>query len=113
MTFPEDQLKELKELFPGVSQYEEGGCIYFLIPKFILPDGCKPQQVDLLLCPCPRDGYPSRLFFSERVNSKVPRNWNSAGVRIIEKNWNAYSWKIAGTNLRLTQILSSHIGALQ
>jgi hypothetical protein len=112
MAFAEDQLRELKDLFPEVSQYEEGGCIYFLISQFVLPNGCTPQQVDLLLCPCPRDGYPSRLFFSEQVNSKTSRNWNSIGVRIIERNWCAFSWKISGANLRLTQILSSHLGAL-
>jgi len=114
MEFPLDQIEEMKAAFPGVSSAEEGGIVYFLIPQFQLPLGTSPSVVDLLLCPtADRHGYPSRLFFGEQVRSKNPLNWNTNGVRILERNWYAYSWKVTQQGLRLMQILALHLKALQ
>ena len=57
MTFPTDQVEELKQLCAGVKQCEEAGCIYLLLPGLQLPDGCAPANTDALLCPTERDGY--------------------------------------------------------
>ena len=114
MHFQENEIAELKDLFPGISKYDEGGLIYFLIPGLQLPPGCEPSTVDALFCPMDRgDGYPSRLLLSSRVRSKVERNWNGQNVRIIERNWFTYSWKIGGGKLRLAQMISAHLRALQ
>lgn len=114
MAFPSDQIEELKSAFPTVFSAEEGGTTYFLIPNFELPSGSSPAVVDVLLCPtADRHGYPSRLFFSEQVKSPKPLNWNTNGVRIFERAWFAYSWKISQPGLRLMQILALHLKALQ
>jgi len=114
MTFTDDEIAELKELFPGIAKYEEGGLTYFLLPGMQLPTGCQPTVADALFCPMNRgDGYPSRLFFSSRVKSPVERNWNGQDVRIVERNWFAYSWKIGDSKLRLAQMVSAHLRALQ
>jgi hypothetical protein len=114
MKFAEDEVAELKMLFPGVSKYEEGGITYFLIPSLMLPPRCDPKSTDALFCPMNRgDGYESRLFFSSKVRSPVERNWNGQDVRIIERNWFAYSWKIGESKLRLVQMISAHLRALQ
>jgi hypothetical protein len=112
MPFPEDQVAELKQLCPDVTEVEEAGCTFLLLPGLNLPDGCSPARTDVLLCPTARDGYASRLFFAEKVQSKVERNWNATGVRIAERNWHAFSWK-ANPNLRLAQMVAAHLGALR
>jgi hypothetical protein len=114
MSFPEDQIVELKALYPGLAAHAEGGTTYLLLPQAKLPEGCSPSQTDLLLCPTERDGYPSRLFFAQVVQcSKSPNlNWNG-NARIVERNWHAYSWRVKTPGLRLAQIVTSHMRALQ
>jgi hypothetical protein len=110
----QEQVEELKSAYPSVLAATEGGVTYFLIPQMPMPDGTIPESVDVLLCPtADRHGYPSRLFFSQQVKGKKPLNWNTNGVRILERNWCAYSWKINGSGLRLFQLLALHLKALQ
>src|ERR1043165_5972301 len=94
MPFPQDQVDELKQLFPGVAHGVEGSAEYFLIPSLRLPQNCTPEIVDALLCPSPRDGYPSRLFFSQLVRCTPNPNWNKQNERILERNWFAFSFKV-------------------
>jgi hypothetical protein len=112
MSFTEEQVAELKQLCQAVRQYEEAGCTYLLLPGLNLPEGCSPSRLDALLCPTPRDGYSSRLFFAERVGSRAQLNWNANGVRIAERNWHAYSWKVS-PDLRLAQMVAAHLRALR
>ena len=111
MRLPDDQILELKQLCPDISQVEEAGCVYVLLPGLHLPDGCTPERTDALLCPTARDGYASRLFFAEKVVSKANPNWNANGIRIAERNWQAFSWK-TNPNLRLAQMVAAHLRAL-
>ena len=111
--FPQDQIDELKGLYSGLSLIEEAGVQYLLIPAIVLPKGCAPGSVAALFCPTGRDGYPSRLFFAQQVRGPRPLNWNANGVRIGERNWHAFSWRIGGSSLRLAQMISSHLSALQ
>lgn len=111
--FPQDQIDELKGLCSGLSLIAEAGMQYLLIQTLVLPKGCEPPQLDVLLCPTARDGYPSRLFFAQQVKGPRPFSWNANGVRIGERHWHAFSWRIGGSNLRLAQILTSHLSALQ
>jgi hypothetical protein len=111
MEFPEAQIKELETICPGIRQVEEGGSIYFYIPALTLPDGCDPNVVEAMLCPVQRDGYPSRLFFSVMIKTPFPRNWNANGVRILERQWYAFSYQnIKGT---LLQMLAAHLRGLK
>lgn len=107
MTLPDDQVRELARLFPGVQQANEGGVTFFLIPKLSLPAGCTPERVDALLCPTARDGYPSRLFLAEQVTS---RSWSTA--RILERNWHMVSWRIR-EGPRLAQMVMAHLDAFK
>lgn len=100
-------------MYSGLCLIVEAGISYILIPDLVLPKGCAPERVDVLLCPTGRDGYTSRLFFAQRVNGPRPLNWNANGVRIGEKNWHAFSYRIGATASRLAQKLSSHLTALQ
>jgi hypothetical protein len=111
MSFPQDQIDELKRIAPNLSMAEEGGIPYILIKQYELPSGCQPSTVDLLLCPKPRDGYESRLFFPQVIGGIPSRNWNGR-LRALERNWCAISWRVPG-GLRLTEILLIHLKALQ
>lgn len=106
-----DEVEELKRLWPGVRIGAEGGYTYYLLPDVALPDGCEPAKTTLLLCPTSRDGYPSRLFFADRVGSRATLNWNGQS-RILERNWHAYSYTIREDNLRLAQMVLAHLKAL-
>jgi hypothetical protein len=111
LTFDSDQIEELRGMCAALSVGEEAGLTYILMEKLRLAEGSAPETVDALLSPQPRDGYSSRLFFAERVtfaNFPSP-NWNADGVRILEKNWHAISWKINQENLRLAQMVADHL----
>ena len=112
MSLPDDQVGELRRLWPEVQQCDEAGRAYLLLPGFALPEGCSPTATDALLCPTERDGYPSRLFFADRVTSRAPLNWNASGVRILERNWQAFSWKV-NSGQRLAQMIAAHLRALR
>lgn len=118
MPFPTDQVEELKLMAVSVSMCDEGGVSFFLLTGVKLPDGCVPTSIDLLLCPTPRDGYNSRLFFAQQVQPPVkpgrdPLNWNVNGVRIAERTWHAFSWRTSPSSLRLAQMVAIHLKALQ
>lgn len=112
MPLPQDQVSELRLLCPNLRQADEAGRTYIFLPGLSLPEGCDPAVCDALLCPSERDGYPSRLFFAERIKSRAELNWNSTGVRILETNWQAYSWKV-NPDMRLAQMVAAHVRALR
>lgn len=111
MTFPPDQITELKQLCGGVSQCGEGGCTFLLLSGLKLPEGCSPSVIDALLYPSPRDGYQSRLFFPKQIQGKNNLNWNGQ-VRIVERNWEAFSWKVSAEP-RLIQMVAAHLRAFK
>ena len=106
-----NEVDELRAYCKSVTAASEGGCTYYLLEGLILPEGCSPAFVDALLCPTPRDGYNSRLFFAERVAGGSSRNWNTQ-ARILERNWHAYSWSVNTLCLRLAQLVSRHLEGL-
>lgn len=111
MALSEDELTELKQFFNNVQTAKEGGITYVLLPGAALPTGCVPGTMDLLLCPTPRDGYESRLYFAGSIQCKAALNWNG-NTRVLERNWIAYSWKIEAS-LRLLQMVQAHLQALR
>lgn len=111
MEYPPDQVQELADVYGSVSGQPEAGLPYFLISGLHLPDGCAPQVTDALLCPMPRDGYASRLFFSDHITGPRALNWNAQNIRILERNWYAFSLQIR-EGMRLAQIVATFMSAL-
>ena len=107
MDYPQQQLEELKRYCTKLKAFPEGGVTYFYLEE--LPPARRvrthPQVCDALLCPVPRDGYPSRLFLSVQVSSPYPRNWNVTNARIDERGTGLRSpGKLTFPNLTLTQL---------
>ncbi|MCU1287422.1 MAG: hypothetical protein JWO13_3772 [Acidobacteriales bacterium] len=108
----QEHMAELADIFPGASCIAEAGIEYILLPNAELPVGCSPTHVDLLLCPAGRDGYPSRLFAAQVVQTRVQRNWHQTSV-IAGRTWVVFSWRVNQTDLNPVQILSAHLEALR
>jgi hypothetical protein len=109
----ETDLARLRERCGKISRAVEASLTYYLLEQLELPIGCSPSRVDALLCTGERDGYPTRLFFERQVKgaSGATLNWNANGVRILERNWTAYSWKVPmGRSVYL--LLDEHLKAL-
>ncbi|HSD08861.1 hypothetical protein [Flavobacterium sp.] len=113
MDFSEDQILELKSIAPDLSIAQDGGYTYIRIDNLQLPDYCKPNVVNALLCPSQKDGYESTLFYSAQITG-TPKagNWNRIGVRILGEYWYAISWRV-NSGLRLSEMLLIHLGALR
>jgi hypothetical protein len=111
MAYSEIEITELKKICPDLSEADEGGHSYILIKQLRLPDGCIPSACDALLCPAPRDGYESRLFFSVQISGCPSRNWNGQ-LRVLNQNWYAFSWAVPG-GIRLAEILLVHLKGLR
>lgn len=110
--FAPSEIAALKTLYPTVSLGEEGGCSYLLIEKIKLPRGAEPNLVDGLLCPTPRDGYPSRLFISSKiVHAGKGQNWNPQhSTVLLGRSWWCVSWKVREKQT-LIQLVLDHLGA--
>jgi hypothetical protein len=109
MDYAGEQIDELKRYCSKLHALPEGGITFFYLEGLRLPTGCTPAVCDALLCPVPKDGYPSRLYFSAQVSGPYTRNWNVSGARIGEKNWWAFSWKVDLSDPTLSQLLVAHL----
>lgn len=112
MDFSQEQLDELKAMFPGISHTKEGGFDYFLIENLQLPTTCSPESVDVLFCPNLRENYNSRLYFSSMVQSGKTLNWNGQNTFILGRRWFAFSWQLPPTERRLSQMVATHLRGL-
>jgi len=108
-----EQIEEFKRHYPVTTYAEEGGHVFFKIPKLMLPDGCDPVSLDVLFCPSPIDGYSSRIYFAEKfTKSGISLNWNGSLYR-IGRSWFAYSLRItASPQFTLLDIFCMHLGKL-
>lgn len=111
MNFNEDEIAELKLINPNLSSAQEGGNQFILINGMVLPEGCIPRTVDVLLCPKPREGYNSRLYLAEKIMGCSERNWNGQ-LRLLDRNWFAVSWQVP-PGLRLAEALLVHLKAFR
>lgn len=110
MSIDRTQADELCTLFGSVSCATEAGVTLFALHELQLPAGCTPASVEVLLWPAPRDGYDSRLYFAQRVQSRVDRNWSEH--RVLDRNWWAFSWRTQ-SGLRLAQMVAIHVRGLE
>lgn len=106
----EKQVEAFLLAFPGAEQLTEGEYKYFRLENIVLPSGCSPEKVSVLLCPQVREGYQSRLFLSQMVTGCPARNWTLKNVRILESNWFAISWQ-SNPGLTIKEMYYTHLKA--
>jgi hypothetical protein len=111
MLYPEEDIEKLKtELLSEIRQFEESGYTYIYIRGLKMPPGCTPSQTDALLCPQSREGYTSRLFFMEIIQSPKSLNWNGQEF-ILGQQWHAFSYNNI-QNMPLLDMVMNHLRGL-
>ena len=110
-----DQVAALKSVFPNVSATEVGEVTVYVIENICLPEGAEPKVVTGLLWPRDRDGYPSRLYLSQKVVHKGKgQNWNpKESVNLLGRVWWAVSWKLARPEQTLLEMTLGHLEAFR
>lgn len=106
----EEQMQELKRFYPRAVAIPEGGIDFIFIPELKLPSGCIPDKCDSLLCPAFRDGYHTRLFYSQQITGIPNKNWNGK-LRICDRTWVSYSWK-SRDGMELLEMIRYHLSTL-
>ncbi len=109
MDYPQEQIDELRRYCSKLLALPEGEVTYLFLGGLRLPAGCTPSVCDALLCPVPKDNYPSRLYFSVLIKGPYTRNWNVSNARIGERNWVAFSWRVDLAEPTLSQLLVAHL----
>ena len=105
-----NEVKKLKTVFPDLRLGKESSTEFIWIRGLVLPEGCDPEVLDGLVCSTPRDGYPTRLYLSQKILHGGPgKNWNANGVQILGKSWWAVSWRVESRNL--LELVQNHLRA--
>lgn len=112
MTFDELEMSELRTICLNATVFSEAGIEYILLEGVKMPHGCSPDVSDALLCPTSAHGYNMRLFFPQKIESPKPLNWNLQ-VRILDRNWSAFSWQTTDPGLRPAQKVALIMRALR
>lgn len=113
MAINNDQRAELEAECEAVGSCIVGNTEFHLLTGLRIA-GCTPPKVDAMLCMGERDGYPTRLFFAERVAPAKPYalNWKAQTERILERNWHVFSWKVP-QGLSPIETLHEHLKPLR
>ena len=93
MSYEIFDLNNLKRFSSTASSFMDAGLRYIHLPGLSLPENCTPGSCDALLCMDQRDGYPTRLFLSSKVQASAPPlNWHMTPT-VAGRVWQAFSWK--------------------
>lgn len=106
----EAEIEALKKHCDEATLHVEANVTYIYLKKLRLPENCSPSVVNAVLCPTPRDGYGSRLGFEVQIATPNARNWQQ--IRVLDRNWSAFSWNFPFAGLDLLHILLGHFEGL-
>lgn len=107
---PDDQLEELRAVCQEPKSLTDGPLQLIHIKhlqvtvgeaQFIVPEA--------LLCLSTHEGYPTRLFLSERP----PKALNWSVITVLGRTWHKWSWQGVASNQRLAQILAQLLKAFR
>jgi hypothetical protein len=104
-------LSGLDAISTDINAFTDAGQRYIHVPTLRLPVGCTPTGVAALICMDTRDGYPTRLFLSEKVTTTARElNWNTTAA-IAGKTWHSFSWNYVPSSPRPVEVLIGHVAA--
>lgn len=100
------EINDFKKNFPSlqIEHWSEGGIKFYKLTNFTFVKGineCVLQMGSFL-------GYESRLFFPEKIKTKVDRNWNHRDVLIGNKTYHAFSYRVPDGSL--LDVFLGHLG---
>jgi len=105
------ELKALQKHWKDAELLGEGERKFVLLPNLKVSSDGKTKLVAALLQPWANgNGYPTRLYFSERFSNKG-NNWNS--FNILGSTWHACSWGEVSEDLPWIEIIANHLRPLQ
>lgn len=111
MHYSDEQIEELRSTFGlDVQEIEESGYTYIYLPGLKMPPGCTPEKTDALLCPEFYNGYTSRLYFKDHIQSPKSLNWNGHDF-ILGQQWHAFSYNNIA-NMPLLHMIMNHLRGL-
>jgi len=110
MASPAD-FDKFRALYPSLEVWREGGVDAAFVPLLKVIAAGATHEVQILLWPNARDGYPSRLFVSEKLPGARANNWNS--FAICGRTWWACSWSGVQATLPLAEMLANHLRAFE
>lgn len=106
----EDQLEELRAVCEEAKPLTDGPLQLIHLTRLQVPVG-EPQFVapEALLCLSTHEGYPTRLFLSERP----PKELNWSVITVLGRAWHKWSWKDVSATQRPAQILAQLLKAFR
>lgn len=105
------KLSELRRHWPDVEVIPADGKFYLHLPSLKVAGLSGAKVISALLRPWANgDGYPTRLFFSEKFTTNG-NNWNVFGI--AGRSWHACSWAGVSEDLSYLEIIASHMRPLQ
>ena len=105
------KLTELKKHCPDVEVVSAEGKFYLHLPSLKVVTQSGFEVISALLRPWTNgDGYPTRLFFSEKFTNNG-NNWKV--FSIAGRSWHACSWAGVSEDLPYLEIIASHLRPLQ
>lgn len=105
-------MRALKRLCSNADTWKEGGKELVFLPGLTIEGAGKTIVRDALLWPHERDGYPSRLFLSEKIDGAPGLNWNLS-FNLQGREWHSWSWKDVSNTQPLISMLAGHLRAFQ
>ena len=107
---PEDQLEELRAVCRETKPLTDGPLLLIHLTGLqILIDQLEFVVPEALLCLSTHEGYPTRLFLSERP----PKTLNWSVITVLGRAWHKWSWKDVSANQRPMQILAQLLKAFR
>lgn len=111
MKTADQQIDDLRVVFPDVQRVEVGGLACALIPALPIDTVGGPVTRRAILFPYPENGYSTRLFLDQAVDIGKPVNWQERSVRGAQ--WWARSWNFVSADMPWLQILLGHMRAFR
>jgi hypothetical protein len=106
----EDELEELLALCEGAKPFTDGPLQLIHLLRLQIPNGSDQFVVpEALLCLTDHEGYPSRLFLSERPPNSL--NWST--ITVLGRAWHKWSWQGVSNRQRPAQILAQLLKAFR
>lgn len=112
----DDQIADLRAVYPGCKVVEDGGRPYIFIPQLPVTVQGERRDMDALLCPWQHGGYTTRLFLARPIAERSmigsqAANWTVHNI--LAREWHTWSWQGVSADLPLPQMLLAHVSALR